>query len=253
MTPENTPETFPETLAPLLRISALSKRFGGFTALDNVSVEIRPGERFGLIGPNGSGKTTLINCISGAFRTEPGTVVFRDEDITRLQPHMRTRRGIARSFQIPRPFKSMTVAENLMVALDFAADELASAAHRRETMMSILTRMGLASKANVSATKLSQVELRKMELARAMATHPKLLISDEAMAGLSSSEVDEVLDLLMSLASQDITIIMIEHIMQAVMRFSDRVMCLDAGKIIAIGTPTEVMANQRVQEAYLGT
>jgi branched-chain amino acid transport system ATP-binding protein len=247
------PENFPETLAPLLRISALSKRFGGFTALDNVSVDIRPGERFGLIGPNGSGKTTLINCISGAFRTEPGTVVFRDEDITRLQPHMRTRRGIARSFQIPRPFKSMTVAENLMVALDFAADELASAAHRRERMMSILTRMGLASKANVSATKLSQVELRKMELARAMATHPKLLISDEAMAGLSSSEVDEVLDLLMSLASQDITIIMIEHIMQAVMRFSDRVMCLDAGKIIAIGTPTEVMANQRVQEAYLGT
>jgi branched-chain amino acid transport system ATP-binding protein len=242
----------PET-QPLLRISALTKRFGGFTALDNVSVEIRPGERFGLIGPNGSGKTTLINCISGAFRTEAGTVVFRDEDITRLQPHMRTRRGIARSFQIPRPFKSMTVAENLMVALDFAADELASAAHRRETMMSILTRMGLASKANVSATKLSQVELRKMELARAMATHPKLLISDEAMAGLSSSEVDEVLDLLMSLADQDITIIMIEHIMQAVMRFSDRVMCLDAGRIIAIGTPSEVMANQRVQEAYLGT
>jgi branched-chain amino acid transport system ATP-binding protein len=242
-----------ETQPPLLRIAALTKRFGGFTALDNVSVDIRPGERFGLIGPNGSGKTTLINCISGAFRTEPGTVKFRDEDITRLAPHMRTRRGIARSFQIPRPFKSMTVAENLMVALDFAADELASAAHRRDTMMSILTRMGLASKANVAATKLSQVELRKMELARAMATHPKLLISDEAMAGLSSSEVDEVLDLLMSLADQDITIIMIEHIMQAVMRFSDRVMCLDAGRIIAIGTPSEVMANQRVQEAYLGT
>ena len=238
---------------PLLRIGALTKRFGGFVALDNVSVDIRPGERFGLIGPNGSGKTTLINCISGAFRTEAGTVVFRDEDITRLPPHVRTRRGIARSFQIPRPFKSMTVAENLMVALDFAADEHVSAAQGRDTMMSILTRMGLASKADVSATKLSQVELRKMELARAMATHPKLLISDEAMAGLSSSEVDEVLDLLMSLASQDITIIMIEHIMQAVMRFSDRVMCLDAGRIIAIGTPSEVMANQRVQEAYLGT
>ncbi len=243
----------PETQAPLLRIAALTKRFGGFTALDNVSVDIRPGERFGLIGPNGSGKTTLINCISGAFRTEAGTVVFRDEDITRLQPHMRTRRGIARSFQIPRPFKSMTVAENLMVALDFAADEHVSAAQGRDTMMSILTRMGLASKADVSATKLSQVELRKMELARAMATHPKLLISDEAMAGLSSSEVDEVLDLLIRLGSQGITIIMIEHIMQAVMRFSERVMCLDAGRIIAIGTPDEVMANQRVQEAYLGT
>ena len=245
----------PETQAPLLRISALTKRFGGFTALDNVSVDIRPGERFGLIGPNGSGKTTLINCISGAFRTEAGTVVFGGEDITPLPPHIRTRRGIARSFQIPRPFKSMTVAENLMVALDFAsvAGDFIPAAQRRDTVMSILTQTGLASKADLSTLGLSQVELRKMELARAMATHPKLLISDEAMAGLSSSEVDEVLDLLIKLGSQGITIIMIEHIMQAVMRFSERVMCLDAGRIIAIGTPDEVMANQRVQEAYLGT
>ena len=243
------------TDTPLLQIGALTKRFGGFTALDNVSVDIRPGERFGLIGPNGSGKTTLINCISGAFRTEPGTVMFQGEDITPLPPYMRRRRGIARSFQIPRPFKSMTVAENLMVALDFAgaAHELVSAAERRDAVMAILQQTGLSSKADAPATRLSQVELRKMELARAMATHPKLLISDEAMAGLSSSEVDEVLDLLMSLAGQDITIIMIEHIMQAVMRFSDRVMCLEAGKIIAIGKPSEVMANQRVQEAYLGT
>jgi branched-chain amino acid transport system ATP-binding protein len=239
--------------APLLRISSLTKRFGGFTALNDVSVDIRPGERFGLIGPNGSGKTTLINCISGVFRTEPGTVLFGGADVTSLQPHQRTRRGISRSFQIPRPFRSMTVAENLMVALDFAAHEHVSVGQRQDTMMSILTQMGLGSKANVSAASLSQVELRKMELARAMATHPKLLISDEAMAGLSSSEVDEVLDLLLSLAGRDITIIMIEHIMQAVMRFSERVMCLDAGRIIAIGTPTEVMADRRVQEAYLGT
>jgi branched-chain amino acid transport system ATP-binding protein len=247
--------TSPASELPLLRISALTKRFGGFTALDNVSVDIRPGERLGLIGPNGSGKTTLINCISGAFRTEPGTVMFRGEDITRLPPHLRTRRGIARSFQIPRPFKSMTVAENLMVALDFAtvAGSFVPEAERRETVMSVLARTGLAAKADISTTKLSQVELRKMELARAMATHPKLLISDEAMAGLSTSEVDEVLDLLLALADQDITIIMIEHIMQAVMRFSQRVMCLDAGKIIAIGAPAEVMANARVQEAYLGT
>ncbi len=239
----------------MLRIDALTKRFGGFVALDNVSVDIRPGERFGLIGPNGSGKTTLINCISGALRAETGSVLFGGEDITRLPPHQRTRRGIARSFQIPRPFKSMTVAENLMVALDFAtvAGSFVPEAERRDTVMSVLTRTGLAAKADISTTKLSQVELRKMELARAMATHPKLLISDEAMAGLSTSEVDEVLDLLLALAGQDITIIMIEHIMQAVMRFSQRVMCLDAGKIIAIGAPAEVMANQRVQEAYLGT
>jgi branched-chain amino acid transport system ATP-binding protein len=245
----------PEPETALLRIGAVTKRFGGFIALDNVSVDIRPGERFGLIGPNGSGKTTLINCISGALRADLGSVVFRGEDITGLPAHIRTRRGIARGFQIPRPFKSMTVAENLMVALDFAAvgDDYVAAAHRRDIVMSILTQTGLASKADLPTTGLSQVELRKMELARAMATHPKLLISDEAMAGLSSSEVDEVLDLLINLAAQGITIIMIEHIMQAVMRFSERVMCLEAGKIIAIGAPAEVMANQRVQEAYLGT
>ena len=240
---------------PLLRIDAVTKRFGGFVALDNVSVDIRPGERLGLIGPNGSGKTTLINCICGALRLDAGTVTFRGEDVSRLPPHVRTRRGIARSFQIPRPFKSMTVAENLMVALDFAkvAGGFVPEAQRRDTVMSVLTRTGLAAKADISTTRLSQVELRKMELARAMATHPKLLISDEAMAGLSSSEVDEVLDLLIKLAGQGITIIMIEHIMKAVMRFSQRVMCLDAGRIIALGAPAEVVANQRVQEAYLGT
>jgi branched-chain amino acid transport system ATP-binding protein len=238
---------------PLLRIDALTKSFGGFVALDNISVEIRKGERFGLIGPNGSGKTTLVNCISGALRPNKGTVLFRDADITPLPPNQRAHRGIARSFQIPRPFRSMTVLENLMVALDFAPGHLLElASHRRDAAMSILTRMGLASKAYEATATLTQVELRKMELARAMATGPKLLISDEAMAGLSTSEVDEVLDLLMSLAGEDIAIIMIEHIMQAVMRFSERVMCLDAGRIIAIGAPADVMANARVQEAYLG-
>ena len=241
--------------APLLRIEALTKSFGGFVALDNINVDIGKGERFGLIGPNGSGKTTLVNCISGALRPSKGSVLFGGEDITTLPPNQRSHRGIARSFQIPRPFRSMTVIENLMVALDFAASRhlLESASHRRDAAMAVLTRIGLASKADVSTAALTQVELRKMELARAMAIGPKLLISDEAMAGLSTSEVDEVLDLLISLGGEDIAIIMIEHIMQAVMRFSERVMCLDAGRIIAIGSPSEVMGNPRVQEAYLGT
>lgn len=238
--------------APLLQITGLTKTFGGFTALDNVSVDIKKGERFGLIGPNGSGKTTLINCISGALRQNAGSVMFCGEDVTPLPPHLRARRGIARSFQIPRPFKSMTVLENLMVGLDFTAAHVSGLAEE-EAAMSILTRMGLVAKAHAPTDTLSQVELRKMELARAMAMRPKLLISDEAMAGLSHSEVDEVLDLLISLGEEDITIIMIEHIMQAVMRFSKRMMCLDAGKIIALGAPDEVMANKRVQEAYLGT
>jgi branched-chain amino acid transport system ATP-binding protein len=239
--------------ASLLRVDGLTKSFGGFVALDNISVEIRKGERFGLIGPNGSGKTTLVNCISGALRPNKGAVVFGGDDITQLPPNQRARRGIARSFQIPRPFRSMTVAENLMVALDFAAGHSGSLRERQEAAMAILSKMGLAAKARALTATLSQVELRKMELARAVAMGPKLLISDEAMAGLSTSEVDEVLDLLLSLGGDNIAIIMIEHIMQAVMRFSERVMCLDAGRIIAIGAPQEVMANPRVQEAYLGT
>ena len=239
----------------LLRIESLTKSFGGFVALDNISMDVRRGERFGLIGPNGSGKTTLVNCISGALRPNAGAVFFASEEVTQLPPSRRARQGIARSFQIPRPFRSMTVVENLLVALDFASGRagLETASHRRDAAMSILGRMGLAAKAGVLTGTLTQVELRKMELARAMATGPKLLISDEAMAGLSTSEIDEVLDLLLSLAGDGIAIIMIEHLMQAVMRFSERVMCLDAGRIIAIGAPAEVMANARVQEAYLGT
>jgi branched-chain amino acid transport system ATP-binding protein len=239
----------------LLRIESLTKSFGGFVAIDNINMDVRRGERFGLIGPNGSGKTTLVNCISGALRPNAGAVVFAGEEVTQLPPSRRARHGIARSFQIPRPFRSMTVIENLLVALDFASGRavLETAAHRRDAAMSILGRMGLAAKADVLTGTLTQVELRKMELARAMATGPKLLMSDEAMAGLSTSEIGEVLDLLLSLAGDGIAIIMIEHIMHAVMRFSERVMCLDAGRIIAIGTPAEVMANARVQEAYLGT
>jgi branched-chain amino acid transport system ATP-binding protein len=237
---------------PLLDVRRVTKRFGGFTALDDVSVAIRPGERFGLVGPNGSGKTTLINCISGVLGLDKGTISFLGADISALPAYMRTRHGIARSFQIPRPFRTMTVIENLLVALEFTAGHGHRAAEQHQEAIALLEQMGLAAKAFRPSGELSQVELRKMELARAMAARPKLLISDEAMAGLSSSEIDEVLDLLVKLNQDGITIIMIEHIMHAVMRFSERVMCLDAGRIIAAGTPAEVMADQRVQEAYLG-
>jgi len=236
--------------APLLSVKHVSKRFGGFAALTGVSVEVGRGERFGLIGPNGSGKTTLINCISGVLGLDKGTISFLGADISKLPTYLRTRRGIARSFQIPRPFRTMTVIENLMVAFEFTAGHGGHQSH--DEAMALLEQMGLGAKAFRPSSELSQVELRKMELARAMAARPKLLISDEAMAGLSSAEIDEVLDLLIKVNQDGITIIMIEHIMHAVMRFSERVMCLDAGRIIASGTPAEVMADQRVQEAYLG-
>jgi branched-chain amino acid transport system ATP-binding protein len=237
----------------LLEVQGLTKRFGGFTALSEVDVHVLEGERFGLIGPNGSGKTTLINCISGALFNDGGSVMFRGEDISRLPAYQRTRKGIARSFQIPRPFSSMSVLENLIVPLEYVVHRRSiHTADTRGEAMAILADMGLSDKADVQANQLTQVDLRKLELARAMAARPRLLVSDEAMAGLSTAEVDEVLAILFRLNQQGITIIMIEHIMQAVMRFSQRVVCLDAGKIISQGTPEEVVANPDVQRAYLG-
>jgi branched-chain amino acid transport system ATP-binding protein len=233
----------------LLRVQGVSKNFGGFTALSEVNLDIAQGERFGLIGPNGSGKTTLINCISGSLRNDAGTIRFQGEEISGLPAYQRTRRGIARSFQIPRPFASMSVLENLLVPLEYVAGEKKESEAKA---VEILKSIGLADKATSQANQLSQVELRKLELARAMAARPRLLISDEAMAGLSGSEVDEVLKILFDLNASGITIIMIEHIMQAVMRFSQRVVCLDAGKIICEGTPAQIVKDGGVQRAYLG-
>ena len=234
----------------LLQVQGVVKRFGGFTALNRVSLHVKAGERFGLIGPNGSGKTTLINCISGALHADEGQILFDGRDITRLVAHQRTRLGIARSFQIPKPFTSMTVRENLGIPLEYAArtrahDEDADAAQ-------ILRDIGLDAKAHLRPAGLTQIEMRKLELARAMAARPKLLISDEAMAGLSSAEVDDILAILFRMSAQGITIIMIEHIMRAVMRFSERIVVLDAGERIAEGTPDEIVRNPAVERAYLG-
>ncbi len=234
----------------ILKIRGVSKHFGGFAALTDVSIDIAPGERFGLIGPNGSGKTTLINCVSGSLRNESGSIVFDGTEVSRLPAYQRTRRGIARSFQIPRPFRSMSVLENLMVPLQYVVHRKEGEAH--DEALSILRTIGLAEKAQTPSSSLSQVELRKLELARAMAARPRLLISDEAMAGLAGNEVEEVLKILFDLNATGITIIMIEHIMQAVMRFSQRVICLDAGRIICEGTPASIVKDSGVQRAYLG-
>ena len=234
----------------ILEVTGLSKHFGGFTALSDVTLAVAKGERLGLIGPNGSGKTTLINCISGALLNDAGEVRFKGQNVARMAANARTQRGIARSFQIPRPFGSMTVRENLLVPLSYVRNLFGAKAVAEAD--ALLHDMGLADRADVLSNQLSQVELRKMELARAMAAGPDLLISDEAMAGLSGAEVEEVLDILFKLNAKGITIIMIEHIMQAVMKFSQRVVCLDAGQIICEGSPQEVVANEYVQRAYLG-
>jgi len=236
----------------LLEVDGLTKRFGGFTALHRVSLSVRAGERFGLIGPNGSGKTTLINCVSGALAADGGRILFEGRDITTLAAHRRTRLGIVRSFQIPKPFTSMTVRENLGIPLEYAAHARSPAGHADAEAAEILRTIGLEAKAHLRPAELTQIEMRKLELARAMAARPTLLISDEAMAGLSSVEVDDILALLFRLNEQGITIVMIEHIMRAVMRFSERVVVLDAGERIAEGTPAEIVRNPAVEKAYLG-
>jgi branched-chain amino acid transport system ATP-binding protein len=235
---------------PLLEIDSITKRFGGFLALDRVSIQVKAGERLGLIGPNGSGKTTLINCVSGALPTDGGRILFEGRDITRLPAHQRTRLGIVRSFQIPKPFTSMTVLDNLGIPLEYAGHARSHGA--ATSAPEILRLIGLDAKAHLRPAGLTQIEMRKLELARAMAARPKLLVSDEAMAGLSSAEVDDILAILFRLNEQGITIIMIEHIMRAVMRFSERVVVLDAGTRIAEGTPAEIVRDPAVEKAYLG-
>jgi len=237
---------------PVLRVEGVTKRFGGFVALEDVALKLDAGERLGLIGPNGSGKTTLINCISGALLNEEGAIEFEGRDITRLAAHQRARLGLSRTFQIPKPFRSMTVLENLRVPLEYAARSRAE--HRRTTdeAMAMLELMGLRHRAQTNSGDLTQVEMRKLELARALAAKPRLLVSDEAMAGLSSSEVDEILEILLALNGRGVAVIMIEHVMRAVMKFSQRVAVLVAGRKIADGDPQSIVANEEVIRAYLG-
>lgn len=239
--------------APLLKVESLSKRFGGFVALATVDLEVLAGERLGIIGPNGSGKTTLINCVAGALRSDGGTVRFNGRDVTRLPAYQRTRLGIARSFQIPRPFPTMTVAENVAVPLEYVAHRRSlHTVDVRAEALEVLQRVQLADRADAPAGTLSQIELRKLELARAMATRPRLLILDEVMAGLSALEVDEMLEMVLGLSSRGMTVVMIEHIMRAIMRFSQRVVCLDSGRIVAQAPPAEIIRDANVQRIYLG-
>jgi branched-chain amino acid transport system ATP-binding protein len=243
-------------VSALLHVDNITKRFGGFIALDGVALEVQPGERLGLIGPNGSGKSTLVNCICGTLRNEVGTVRFDGEVMDGLAAHQRTHRGLARSFQLPRPFHSMSLADNLRVPLLYtvharmgplrSADDLDARCHE------LLKMFGLERKAEHRPRDLTQVEMRKLELARAMAAEPKLLIADESMAGLSHSEIDDILTLLLRLNERGITIILIEHIMSAVMKFSQRLAVLVSGKKIADGKPEDVVRNDDVVRAYLG-
>ena len=243
-------------MSALLQIKGVGKKFGGFVALDGIDLDVRPGERLGLIGPNGSGKSTLVNCICGALQNEAGTVHFDGHQMDGLAAHERTHRGLSRSFQLPRPFASMSLADNLRVPMFYTVHRRTGTPLHADSIdarcIELLKLVNLDHKAQQRPRDLTQVEMRKLELARAMAAEPKLLIADEAMAGLSHSEVDEILDLLVRLNESGITIIMIEHIMSAVMKFSQRLVVLVTGKKIADGKPEAVVRDPEVVRAYIG-
>jgi branched-chain amino acid transport system ATP-binding protein len=241
---------------PLLEVKGLSKRFGGFVALDGIDLEVHEGERLGLIGPNGSGKSTLVNCVCGTLANETGSVRFAGQLLDGVAAHKRTHMGLARSFQLPRPFMSLTVMDNLRIPLLYTVRRrsllIRSPQELDERSIELLRMVGLDAKAKRMPGDLTQVEMRKLELARAMAAEPKLLIADEAMAGLSHSEIEDIIALLLRLNEQGITIIMIEHIMRAVMSFSQRIAVLVSGRKIADGKPDEIVNNREVVSAYLG-
>lgn len=236
---------------PLLEAKSVSKFFG-FPALLNVDIKVNHGERFGLIGPNGSGKTTFINVITGVLPADSGGVIFDEKDITTLQCYRRARLGIARTFQIPQPFVSMSILDSLTIPLRYAPHAIDSKSSIEDEAMKILRLIGIESKADVTPGDLTQIEMRKLELARALALRPKLLLLDEVMAGLSHSEIDDLLVILRDLNEQGITILMIEHIMRAVMSFCERIAVLNAGIKIAEGNPEEILNNKEVEKAYLG-
>ncbi|MBV8120397.1 MAG: ABC transporter ATP-binding protein [Alphaproteobacteria bacterium] len=241
---------------PLLAATGLAKHFGGFVALEEVDLTVMPGERLGLIGPNGSGKSTLVNCLCGTLRHDSGTIAFDGRRLDGMPAHQRTRLGLARSFQLPKPFRSLNLVDNLSVPLLYTVNARPgarlSAAAIEAGALQLLADVGLADKARRLPRDLTQVEMRKLELVRAVATAPRLLFADEAMAGLSPSEIEEILSVLFRLNEGGITIVLIEHIMRAVMSFSTRLVVLVAGRKVADGPPQEAIRNPEVERAYLG-
>ncbi|MGA7677969.1 MAG: ABC transporter ATP-binding protein [Dehalococcoidia bacterium] len=236
--------------APILSVTGVSKYFGGLAAVSNLSFDVQPGEILGLMGPNGAGKTTVLNIISGEYKPDSGAIKFKGGKITGLSSDKLRRLGIARTYQIPQPFTNLTTLQNVVVAARFAGG-LDKAAAESEAAK-ILDLVGLSDKKGILAKDLLVVTLKRLELARVLAAKPVLLLLDEVAAGLTDTEIPQLLDILQKVHNMGITCVLIEHVMRVMMAAVNKIMVMDEGIKIAEGTPKEMMENQKVIQAYFG-
>ena len=233
----------------MLQLDNVTKRFGGLTAVRNVTLEVRAGELLGIIGPNGAGKTTLFNVISGFYRPDEGRIVFEGQDVTGQPAHTIARLGLTRTFQIVKPFGNLSVSDNVMIG---ALSRLASTREARAEAKRVIARCGLAPHAHARAKALPIALRKRLEVARALATQPRLLLLDEVMAGLNPSELTGIIELVHRLHAEGVTLVVIEHIMAAMMRLAQRIVMLHHGEKLAEGAPAEISRDRRVIDAYLG-
>ncbi len=234
---------------PILELRAVCKNFGGLRALSGVSFDLVPAQILGIIGPNGAGKTTLFNTLTGFYKPDSGEIRLEGKSLIDLKPHQICQKGMVRTFQLVKPFLQLTVLDNVIVA---ALNREKAVKEANERALRIIDFVGLSEKAETMATGLTLPHRKRLELARALATQPKLLLLDEVMAGLTPTETDELIGLLRKVNAQGITILLIEHVMRGVMALSNRVVVLNYGEKIAEGTPEEIVRNRQVVEAYLG-
>jgi branched-chain amino acid transport system ATP-binding protein len=237
---------------PFLKVEGLHKSFGGLMAVRNVAFEVEEGEIIGLIGPNGSGKTTLLNLLTGFLKPDSGTITFSDENVTSLPRHRACKKGIARTFQLIKPFLDFTALQNVMVGRVYGREPTKGLKVAAEESKEILDRVGLLGKAGVLAKDLTLMERKRLELARALAAKPQLLLLDELMAGLNHAEAEEVMQLIKQIRDSGITIVVVEHIVKAILGLSDRIVVLNMGEKIAEGSPEEIVCDPHVIEGYLG-